>query len=516
MSERLAARSLLRNDPSALRGMPPPSDGPVCGDCAPLGDDSLGIVHIGDDTLARAHLASYAEDLIRAGWPGRIHLILVEGNGTEEHLVAQDCLYSVMTTDADDTDAPRAVRVMASVARVSTGVQAAIEAIASPATVMVTVTTEGSASDEHDEWSAHDEWSDQHDDVMDVGDGDADNSDGGGPGVRVGGTPSIPELIALGLGSRDRSLPPPVVMALDEVFMNGEILRRHVMDAASRIDDELEEWIEIEVEFPNNVVDRMVRRASRDDLDEIESLLGLRDEAALIAERHGSWAIESVEGLPPLADAGAELTRNVIPFERRRLWLIEGPRLALAHAGTFLGLATVADAAAHPTAAGFATRISRAAVAVTLMAAGGEPDGAEVGTTERYAAKALARLGDPTMTLPCVEVCANGSRNVPRSILPVTDGLLIAGLGVHDHALLVASWLVLVTGTRAGNMTLPSVSDPLAGYLYAAFSGGGPGALVDAALAELVVNDLPGFAEQVLEQLLEVTALGVSAFGHDR
>lgn len=485
--DRLSARTIVQHDPAALAGRPLPTSGAVCEDCTPVGPDTVGIVHLGTDGFMRAHLATYAEDLLASGWPGRIHLVSLGDDDAGTRLSPQDHLYSLTAADAEHVDDPR---IMTSLARVSTGWEAAIEAIASPATRMVTLTV-GSAAYQ----GPHDDW----DPTFDTSEDDV--------------PPTVPEVIARGLGRRDRDLPPPVIAPLDDVFMNGETLRMLVLDAAGRIDEGLEEWIEIEVEFPNSVIDRLVAEPTGPTLDEIERRLGFSDEAALVTERHRSWVIESVEGLPPLADVGVELTRSIVPFERRRLWLFEGPRLALSTAGALCGCTTVAEAAVHPVAGAFAARISRSAAAVMLMAAGGEPDGAEPGTTEALATAILTRLANPTVTAGCVDVCAGGSRTIPMAILPVADGLLIAGLGVGDHAMAVASWLALTAGLEIDGKVVGPVDDPLAGYLYAAMSNDGPEALVLDALAEMVVPDLPGFAAEILVQLHHLMDMGTAAFG---
>lgn len=497
MTERLTVRALLSRDPGALGGLPLPSAEPVCEACGPTPVDEPGIVHLGDDTGARVHLATYAQDLIRDGWPGRVHLVSLRGDSTERLLGPQDHLYSLTVSEPDRSDT---VHVVSSIARASTGVDAAVEAVASPATRMVTV-----SDDEHR--NPPEDWSDDRDDPS--GSDPGGRPDGSLP---IGGTHSIAEVLALGLAARDRNLPPPVVVSLDDVFMNGDVLRARVLDAASRIDEQLEEWIETEVEFPNSIIDRMVADPPTVDHARIESLLGMRDEAPLVTEKHRSWVIESVEGLPPLTRVGVESTRDIVRFERRRLWLVEGPRLALAHAGAFHGCATIAEAAAHPVAREFATRLSRAAVAVILMAAGGEPGGAPPGSTEAYADSVLRRLANPAVTRACVDVCSEGSRSIPMSVLPVADGLLIAGLGVTDHALLVAAWLAMASGMDVAGASPPLPEDPIGGYLYAAVSGGGTAALVDAAMAEFAVHDLPGFDEEVLSRLEHLVEVGPAAF----
>lgn len=488
MRQRLDARTLTQRDPAALGGRPVPASGPVCEDCRQIGVAEIGLVHIGGDDLARAHVATYAQDLIDAGWPGHIHLIALDDGRTEDRLAPQDCLYSLTISEPERIDDPA---MITSIARVSTGWKAAVDAIASDETRMVTLTV------------GKDAYRGQHDQDWEL-EPEPESDDGA--------VPTVPEMIARGLGQRDRTLPPPVIAPLDDVFMNGETLRMLVMDAAGRIDAELEEWIEIEVEFPNSVVDRMATPATGETLNTIEERLGLSDAAALVTERHRSWVIESVEGLPPLADVGVELTRSIVPFERRRLWLLDGPRLALATAGAFLGLETIADVTADPGAMALATRISRSAAAVMLMAAGGEPDGGETGTTEARAESIMVRLSNPAVTRTCRDVCAEGSATIPMGILPVADGLLIAGLGASDHALVVAAWLALVAGMEIDGRVAGPIDDPLAGYMYAAMSAEGPEALVRDAFSEMVVPDLPGFADEVLTQLNRLIEFGTEAF----
>ena len=98
--------------------------------------------------------------------------------------------------------------------------------------------------------------------------------------------------------------PPPVVASLDNVLDNGALLRQRVLEAAERSTPTSPGGSPSRSAFPSSVVDRMVPATTPADLDEVERRLGLRDEAAVVAERHCSWVIEDVDGLPPLADVG--------------------------------------------------------------------------------------------------------------------------------------------------------------------------------------------------------------------
>ncbi len=169
---------------------------------------------------------------------------------------------------------------------------------------------------------------------------------------------SAPALIALSLDRRRQAgLPAPVFAPLDNLLDNGTVLRARVLDEAERMDGALAAWIARDVCFPSSVVDRMVPAPTEAVLEEIAEELGLSDEAAVAAERHRSWIIRSVEGLAPLADVGVELVDDVAPFERRKLWLLNGPHSAVAYGGLLAGHATIAGAVEDPLIARFARDI---------------------------------------------------------------------------------------------------------------------------------------------------------------
>ncbi len=202
------------------------------------------IVHLGVGAFARAHLAVYADDLLRAGQPAMIRGVSLRSRSAEDRLSPQDGLFTV-----DEREPGRAsdLRVVGSLASVGTGVDAAVEAIAAPTTSLVTLTVTEKGYE------------------LDPLDGDEPRS--------------APAVLAHGLDRR-RGLGGPVVVAsLDNVMDNGARLRERVLEAAERFDAGLARWIMERVAFPSSVVDRMVPATTPADLDDIARRLGLRDEA---------------------------------------------------------------------------------------------------------------------------------------------------------------------------------------------------------------------------------------------
>lgn len=422
------------------------------------------IVHLGVGAFMRAHLCSYAEDLLRTGWPARIHGVSLRSDRAQLQLEPQDCLFSVTVREPEEDPSPH---VVGSLTAVSTGPPAAIAAIAAPETRLVTLT------------------------VTEKG-----YADTTGEGQRA---PSVPGVIAAGLASRGRALPAPVFAPLDNLVANGEVLRHAVLEAAAATDTDLAAWIRDEVRFASSVVDRLVPAPTADDLDLVESLLGLRDEAAVVCERHRSWAISRVDGLPPLEDAGVVVVDDVGPFERRKLRLLNGPHSALAYAGLVTGCTTIAEAAAHPLAGPFASRIADAAVGVC--------DPAEIDPASDFAASSLRRFRNAALGHTCSQVGADGSEKLRQRILPVALERLGRGLDVGEHAVLFACWLACASGMQVNGVEIPAVDDPAARSLRAALVSGGPELLATRALGAGAPRKLLESVSTEVDRLRRVGAL---------
>lgn len=391
------------------------------------------IAHLGFGAFARAHLGTYADDLLRRGRPALIRGVSIRSGRAERQLRPQDGLYTVAEREPG---AAVSLRVVGALASMETGPAAALEAMAAPTTRLVTLT------------------------ITEKGYEVAE--DGPAP---PDGPPSAPALIAGALARRRRAgLPPPVLASLDNLLDNGSILRSRVVAAAAMIDPPLAEWIADEVSFPSSVVDRMVPAATERDLDDIADELGLLDCAALSTERHRSWIIRSVDALAPLAEVGVELVDDVAPFERRKLWLLNGPHSAVAYGGLLAGCETIAQAVADPTIARFVRRL----VDDTLEAA---EFPAPLKSTQ-FADEALHRFANPTLRHTCAQVGTDGSSKLPQRLLPVVAARRSRALDTTRFAVVAAIWIAATAGIGVRGASLPRLDDPLAVPLRDAAGGG--------------------------------------------
>ena len=389
------------------------------------------IAHLGFGAFARAHLAVYADDLLRRGRPALIRGVSIRSRRAQDHLEPQDGLFTVAVREPG---ADGSLQVVGALASMETGPTTALEAMAAATTRLVTLTITEKGYDAVDEELVPSEAS-----------------------------TSAPALIALALARRRRAgLGAPVFASLDNLLDNGNVLRARVVDVAGRIDPSLAEWIASDVCFPNSVVDRMVPAPTEQDAEDISSELGLTDRAAVSTERHRSWIMRSVDELSPLAEVGVELVDDIAPFERRKLWLLNGPHSAVAYGGLLAGFDTIAHAVADPNIARFVRQL----VADTLEAAAFP---ATLKPTA-FADDALRRFANPTLGHTCAQVGADGSSKLPQRLLPVVAARRDRALGTSGFALVVAIWLAATAGVDVRGVRLPCLEDPRAGELRDAAS----------------------------------------------
>ena len=203
----------------------------------------------------------------------------------------------------------------------------------------------------------------------------------------------------------------------------------------------------------------MVPAPTEADRADIAAALGLIDRAAVSAERHRSWIIRAEDELAPLADVGVQLVDDVAPFERRKLWLLNGPHSVVAYGGLLAGRATIASAVTDPTIA----RFVRERIAETLEAAP-FPAGLHAAS---FAEEALARFANPMLGHACTQVGVDGSSKLPQRLLPVVAARRERSLGTEGFAVVAAIWIAATAGVQVRGARLPLLEDPIAGKLRA-------------------------------------------------
>lgn len=405
---------------------------------------ATGIVHLGIGAFHRAHQAVYTEGAMAGGdrdW--RIAGVSLRSAGVRDALAPQDGLYTVTERGAAGTHTAL-VGALSEVVVAPERPNDVAALLARPQVHVVTLTVTEKA--------------------YFVRDGAVDLD------AVAANTGTLYHLLAAGFAKRRAAgLPGLTILSCDNLAGNGVVLARGLASWLDRTDPALRRWFETECACPSTMVDRIVPAATQADLDRVASVVGARDEGAVITEPFRQWVIEDrFAGPRPRWEwAGAQFVAEVEPFEQAKLRLLNGAHSALAYLGLLAGYRYVHEAMADPSVAATVDSLMRQEAAASLSPAP-EQD------LPTYADALQRRFVNSSLPHRLAQIAADGSQKIPQRWL---EPLAVnAKHGQRSPATLraLAAWMVYVRGDRE------PVVDPLAELLASTWASAGRAHIVEA------------------------------------
>ncbi|MDT7580439.1 MAG: fructuronate reductase, partial [Pseudonocardiales bacterium] len=282
------------------------------------------IAHLGTGNFFRAHQAWYTEHAPDAAewgiaaFSGRFSS--GRSGSTAEALAGQDGLYTLVVRAADG-DHPE---TLSSLSEVSGSLDDWRRCFARAELALVTITVTEAG-------------------YRRTGDGGLDTAD---PEVAAdiaalqkdgqdAHVVTAPGKLALGLAvRRAQGLPDLAVVSCDNVPDNGPMVARVVGELAGAVDPGLAEWITEHVSFVTTMVDRITPRTTDDDRARLRADTGVDDPLPVITEPYTEWVLAGgfPQGRPRWEDAGARFVDDVVPWEQRKLRLLNGSHSLMAYA----------------------------------------------------------------------------------------------------------------------------------------------------------------------------------------
>jgi len=259
-------------------------------------------------------------------------------------------------------------------------------------------------------------------------------------GGRVTTTPG--RLVAGLLARRAAGAGALTVVPNDNVPDNGAMVARVVDDLAAAVDPTLCPWLEDHVSFVTTMVDRITPRTTDDDRAEVLSRCRVDDPETVPTEPFSEWVLSGhFPGGRPAWDAvGARIVDDVEPFEKRKLWLLNGSHSLLAYAGSVRGHDTVADAISDPTARAWVEQWWDAASRhLTLPPT----------DVAAYRHALLERFSNPAIRHLLAQIAADGSQKIPIRAVPVIAADLEQGRVDPGATRLLAAWVTHLRGHGA-------------------------------------------------------------------
>ena len=294
---------------------------------------SIGIVHFGVGAFHRSHQAVFTEDAAAATRDTRWGIFGVTGRteSVVHQLRPQDCLYGVLQKGVGETSL-RIIGSLRDVAWPGRDSVRVLDAMASPTThiASLTITEKGYLR-------APDGGIDlalpavKHDLAL-IGNELRGEAAAESSQTAIG-------LLVRGLARRYRLGGQPfTVLSCDNVVHNGVMVKQVVLSLARAAGETASgwlEWLEQAVAYPSTMVDRITPAATPGDHAEAFALLGLGDEALVVAEPFSQWVVEDrfAGPRPAWEKAGVILTGDVDPYERAKLRILNGTHSLLAYVG---------------------------------------------------------------------------------------------------------------------------------------------------------------------------------------
>jgi mannitol 2-dehydrogenase len=377
------------------------------------------IVHLGVGGFHRSHLATYIDDLCRAGatdW-GIVGTGVLPGDAAmAAALRPQDHLYTLIVRDDDHTR----LRVVGSLLDYVHGHPDAVplvDRLADPdvAIVSLTVTEAGYPVD--------------HDGAFD----DQSPNAAAGSGF---------DVLVRGLAPRRATGAPPVtVLSCDNVTGNGDVARTATLGVAQARDPDLAAWIAASTTFPNSMVDRITPATTDADREQLSAEHGIHDRWPVVAEPFRQWVVEDrfAGQRLPLEDLDVIVTDDVRPYEACKLRLLNAGHTVLAYTARLAGHTRVDQVMAEGR---FATLLGRF---LHREAGPVVPDAPGI-DLDSYIGSVVVRFANPAISDQVDRLCSDGTSKIPIFLLPTVRDQLAAGGPIDVAALTIAAWCHYLRG----------------------------------------------------------------------
>lgn len=415
-----------------------------------LGKISRKIAHIGVGAFHRAHAALYLDDLLNEKTTERWGIvgigILPNDRKTFDALSSQDCLYTLIERDAH-TESARIVGSIIEYVYAHNNISQAVEVLTDEAVgiLSLTITEAG---------YCYDQGTDSLD--KNIASIKSDIANPQNPCTAFG-------LITLGLKLRkERGMRPFTVMSCDNIQKNGDLTRKLILEFAAEIDKELAEWISKEVTFPNSMVDRITPATTAEDIKHVTETYNIDDAWPVCCETFKQWVIEDefCNGRPELEKVGVQFTKDVGPFEKMKIRLLNASHSAMGYLGYLAGFRYIDQIAVDGEFRRYVRMMMDNEVTDTL-------DFVEGIDLNQYKTALLERFSNPNIKDTAARICMDGSGKIPKFILPTVRDRLKAGKSIALLTLVVSSWIKYLTGKdESGEQII--LQDPIASDLQKA------------------------------------------------
>jgi fructuronate reductase len=384
------------------------------------------IVHLGLGAFHRAHQAWYTAHSGNAHEWG-IAAFTGRSPAMAEALSRQDGLYTVIERSSAADRHETVTSLVA--AQDGANISRLVELLASPGVALVTITVTEAGYRLRADGSPDTSDAALAEDLATLREAASSQA----PLGRLSLTTMLGRLLA-GLEARRRASRSGIaVVPCDNLPANGLLMSRGTIQAAQFVSRGLAEWITQNVSFVSTSVDRITPRTTAADTETLNAQQEWSDAAPVVTEPFRDWVLSGSfpAGRPAWEDAGARFVDDIEPWERRKLWLLNGAHTLLSFGGLLRGHETIAQAISDPLLSAMVEEFWDEASAQL-------PGGLSVVS---YRAALLERFRNSRIEHRLAQIAEDGTRKLSLRIVPVAEAQLKAGRLPGAAAFAIACWI---------------------------------------------------------------------------
>ncbi|WP_407557468.1 mannitol dehydrogenase family protein [Winogradskyella sp. 4-2091] len=383
-----------------------------------------GIVHVGVGGFHRAHQALYTDQLLHdnsvTDW-GICGVALLDfDQKIYNTLKDQDGLYTLILKELDGSLTRRVIGSIVEYLYAPENPMVVIEKMAHPDVKIITLTiTEGGYN--YNESTGEFEFKNPN--IIH----DLDN-------------PKAPKTIfgfltqALKLRKEtDRS--GVTIQSCDNIQGNGHITKKMVLSYIEVAAPEILTWVKNNVSFPNSMVDRITPVTSPLDISKLKEDTGIEDEWPVVCEPFKQWVIEDnfIAGRPQWENVEAQFVKNVEPYEKMKLSLLNAGHSILGILGALMGYTTIDESVSNASISNFLRIYMGNEVTPTL-------DNLNGINLKNYKHSLVQRFGNEYIKDQIDRICSQSSAKIPIFIIPTIKSQLKYKGSIKHAAFLIAAW----------------------------------------------------------------------------
>ncbi len=246
----------------------------------------------------------------------------------------------------------------------------------------------------------------------------------------------------------DSGLPGVTILSCDNIQHNGNTCRKMLMSFMKEAEPGLVGWTENYITFPNCMVDRITPATTQLDIDRLKNKFGIEDAWPVVCESFIQWIIEDnfSNGRPPWESAGVKFVKDVSPYEKMKIRLLNAGHSLLGLLGSLLGYSYIDEAVRDPLMEKLLRRFMDNEVTPLL----GEIEGIDL---REYKENLIRRFANPYLRDSLFRICSESSAKIPKFLIPTIKEQLERDGSIKIGALILAAWCYYLerAGTQRHN-----------------------------------------------------------------